>query len=480
MKWILNIGILFFAAQSVGQVAFYNRYTGSNFDQGRGMVQLPDDGYAVTGSHAAFNASSNAYIIRIADNGDYLWSKTYGTSGTERGQRIFYEQGTGFWVMGYANNPQTASFDFYAFQTDEDGELLWESNYGTADWERLWDAVRLDNGDFILVGEKTGDLSDNEDMFLVRITENGDEVWTQTFSTSGKDIAYAVNIMNDTTILIAGEMQDLAGLGRPTILSMHIDGTLNWQQFYDAQGEGFFRGVQFFEDRIYACGGVVPDGDELMSIYMIRAMNNGNVEFFHVSPADGDEYLSAMHVADEHSFYVVMISNAPQRNVYPEGVDQFLLKYHTLLFWNGLSRSFSGFNDDIAYQVIGTSDDGAALVSTVSDNWFASSQGSMICVAKVGPNGETATLTTTSPILSSPELEATTFRVYPNPFQEQLHVEIPHGLIGAYELQDATGKRLQSGVIQDVIHTQELPTGIYFLRLFIGNEIAVMRLVKTN
>lgn len=477
MKWSLLI-VLLPCYLAVGQVSFYNRYTGSSFDEGRGLVQLPDDGYAVTGSHSAFNASSNAYIMRLDENGDYLWSKTYGSSGIERGQRIFHETGVGFWVMGFANNPQTASFDFYAFHTDEDGELIWESNYGTPDWEKLWDAVRLSNGDFILVGEKTGDLSDNEDMYLVRITESGDEVWSQSFTSVGKDVAYAVNSMNDTTVLVAGEMMDAVGVQRPTILSMHIDGTVNWQQFYDGQGEGFFRGVQFFQDRIYACGGIIPDGDELMSIYMIRAFDSGNVEFFHVSPADGDEYLSAMNVVDEDNFYVSMITDAPQRDVYPEGVDQFLLKYHTFLFWNGFSRSFSGVNDDIAYQLISTSDDAVAMVSTVSDSWYLSTQGSMICVVKIGPNGETATLTTTDPILSSPEISFKELRVFPNPFEEVLNIELPSGLTGKYTLYDATGKIAQYGAIQSTLFVGDLSNGVYILELSFGLETARLRLVK--
>ncbi|MGP1460272.1 MAG: BspA family leucine-rich repeat surface protein [Bacteroides sp.] len=58
--------------------------------------------------------------------------------------------------------------------------------------------------------------------------------------------------------------------------------------------------------------------------------------------------------------------------------------------------------------------------------------------------------------------------VAPNPFSTQLHVENPAGVMGRYELVNASGVVVRSGVLAGTdlfIDTATLPAGIYFVRL---------------
>ena len=58
--------------------------------------------------------------------------------------------------------------------------------------------------------------------------------------------------------------------------------------------------------------------------------------------------------------------------------------------------------------------------------------------------------------------------VAPNPFTAQLHVENPAGVMGRYELVNASGVVVRSGVLAGTelfIDTETLPVGIYFVRL---------------
>jgi hypothetical protein len=60
-------------------------------------------------------------------------------------------------------------------------------------------------------------------------------------------------------------------------------------------------------------------------------------------------------------------------------------------------------------------------------------------------------------------------RVFPNPATEQIHVEPEPGMPGAeFTLQDGLGRVWKSGRVEQegkTIQVEELPAGVYFLKL---------------
>ncbi len=144
------ISVLLCCSSIHAQEAFYRTYAGSSFDEGHGIAQLADSGYIITGSTAGFSEASDVFLTRLNKFGEFEWSKKFGGANSERGKRVFYEEGVGFWCAGYSNSLTAQSFDFYMFKTDLDGQLEWETVMGTPDWERLYDVIRLPNGDFVL------------------------------------------------------------------------------------------------------------------------------------------------------------------------------------------------------------------------------------------------------------------------------------------------------------------------------------------
>jgi hypothetical protein len=73
-------------------------------------------------------------------------------------------------------------------------------------------------------------------------------------------------------------------------------------------------------------------------------------------------------------------------------------------------------------------------------------------------------------------------KVYPIPFKDQLHVQMPHLMAGKIELIDALGKTVAVKVVQNganyMLDTREIPSGVYLL-IFTGtSDRKIMRVVK--
>ena len=74
----------------------------------------------------------------------------------------------------------------------------------------------------------------------------------------------------------------------------------------------------------------------------------------------------------------------------------------------------------------------------------------------------------------------TTLVVAPNPFSEQLRVN-NNELQGQYELLNTSGQQIYKGELQKgetIIHTEELATGVYLLRIRVGNKAKILKVVK--
>ena len=367
MKRILTLLLLFFAYSAIGQIAFYKTYTGSAFDEGQGIVQLPDSSYATTGSSAAFSElSGQAYLMLVDSLGNHLWTKSYGGNGSDWGRRVFHKPGDGFVIAGYTSTTDDGSFNYYIIETDESGNLLFEKNFGTSGWERLWDALMLDDEGLILVGETEGQDSELKDMYIVRTDELGDTVWTKTFSTQYDDVAYAIEKINDTTVVIGGDSWE-NDEPRSTIINMHINGEVNWQTYYGDTVETGIRDIKYFNNNIYAGGYIIPMNKEDWDIWALKTDMSGVFIKDMTDDLAGTDYLSAIAVKSVTDLFISICSDSPDLGVFSEGTDVFVMKFHTDLYFNNFSEGFSGQNPDYINQMINTIDDGIGFIGTCAD-----------------------------------------------------------------------------------------------------------------
>ena len=136
---------------------------------------------------------SDFWLVKINENGDLLWEKTFGSSGPELYLAKVCEDSEG--NILFIGESQTEALDRYFIsmvKLDATGEILWEkefySEYGMN--LRLKD-VEVKNKDVVII-------SDDEGMMMIqRIDENGELVWGKSLDNIG--IGYS----EDARILVS-------------------------------------------------------------------------------------------------------------------------------------------------------------------------------------------------------------------------------------------------------------------------------------
>lgn len=480
MRIKLTIALLIITATVKSQIAFYNTYASSSFDEGHGLVQLADSSYLITGSTASFTGFSDIFVTHLTKNGTFDWSKQFGGENNDRGRRIFYDDTTGIWCFGTSNSPGAQSYDFYMANADEFGNQQWETFIGTSDWEYLSDAIRLVNGDFILTGQSSGSNSLGDDGYLARVDMSGSIVWEIQLQTAEDDKLNAIANLNDSVFVIGGQSFN-GDTQAAFLLAFSIDGDTLWHQYYEPLLVGEIHGISIFENEIYAVGGLTGTGETKPDLWMLRTDSQGNIIYDHLDVRDETAYFSKVQMVGDGRLYTSLISDSPSFNPFTNGVDFFFMKYHQNLFWNGVSQSFSGVNDDMVHQMIQTNDNGIALIGTVSDDRTMDSPGTHITVIKIGPSDEIVPTPTTDQLVSIKPAESTEISVYPNPFNEYVNINMPAFVKGNFEIIGLDGRIVLNGTLNNnQIATDQLKDGIYMLKIKLGGELITKKLLKAS
>jgi len=111
-----------------------------------------------------------------------------------------------------AGSKQNNGYDFHLVKLNQQGQEVWEKYFSGFNHDYLSATVTTQDGGFLLAGtsysgkglDKKEDSKGGSDIWLIRINEFGDELWQKTLGSSSDDEARAVIQTTDLGFFIAG------------------------------------------------------------------------------------------------------------------------------------------------------------------------------------------------------------------------------------------------------------------------------------
>lgn len=163
----------------------------------RAVIEVSTGGYLVVGTHRGSSLRPDIFLVRTDANGDVLWEQVHGTSGDAETLGCVLETPDGGFLASGRFATSSGNFtnppDFYAVKISANGDFLWGQTYGgeLADFGGCLTAAP--EGGYVLAGF----TNDGNDVMLVKIDEDGNELWQNTISlpgaqtTAGNIVPYA-------------------------------------------------------------------------------------------------------------------------------------------------------------------------------------------------------------------------------------------------------------------------------------------------
>ena len=266
-------------------------------------VAITDDNHYIVGGHTGILPDFQAYLLKLDENGDTLWTRTVGGAQTQYVQDVLQTNDSGYLFCGASND--IGNYQFYLVKTDSVGNLLWTREYGDSGWDWIYGAVEIDDGSIIFAGysnlpafsislmkvDAFGDslwyrnlgsgeardiiaLSDGgfllgcwvaADFALIKTDANGNEEWRQSYG--GKDL-WRMTQCADGGILMVG--QEFGGVANEWLYIVRTNASYDslWSITWDIpHGSDWCRGVVETPDGGFAISGYVYTLDE---VYLFR------------------------------------------------------------------------------------------------------------------------------------------------------------------------------------------------------------------
>lgn len=178
--------------------------TGNNI--GNCVRQTSDNGYVLLGeTNGSGNGGKDFYLVRTNQDGDTLWTKTYGGQMDEIGKSIDLTVDGGFILLGYE---AFSGGDIILIKVDQFGNELWNYSYGDSGSEEGHSISQTDDNGFIISGRKYNSLTGNDDMYSLKLDEFGSLQWDKTFPNGIISDAYSVQQTDDGGYVMLGSTVD--------------------------------------------------------------------------------------------------------------------------------------------------------------------------------------------------------------------------------------------------------------------------------
>ncbi|MEN8886756.1 MAG: hypothetical protein ABF246_10225 [Winogradskyella sp.] len=266
---------------STGNILWQKSFGYEGADSGISVIQTHDLGYLVSGildvtasggegntsRTASRHAGGDYWVVKLNANGDIEWSKFFGGNLTDTPEGIIQTNDNGFIIVGGSDSTDTnissniGSYDFWVIRISQTGELIWEKSYGGDEIDEARAITASGDGNYIIAGDtrsNTNDVSNNNgaaDLWVIKITPQGDLIWEKTIGGTSFDVARAITKTQDNSFLLAGssrssnlDVSENKGQNDAWALKISSEGNLLWETTIGGSNIDFAYGIAELND----------------------------------------------------------------------------------------------------------------------------------------------------------------------------------------------------------------------------------------
>ncbi len=196
-----------------GEVIWSNNFGGTNSD-GFFKVENAHNGGVIACGFSFTNSSGAPTMMAVLTNslGTKEWMKTYASGSYSQAFSIIKQADSGYVLAGYIQKNTTSDRDIYIVRINNEGKEIWSRQYGAKTatpqdtlYDEAYNIVAAPGGGYFITGSINGYRNCCGKVFLMKIAENGDSLWTKIYKYG---IGYSIVSNPDGGAVIGGTIQE--------------------------------------------------------------------------------------------------------------------------------------------------------------------------------------------------------------------------------------------------------------------------------
>jgi uncharacterized delta-60 repeat protein len=288
-------------ADADGTELWRRTYGGHAGDECLSMAQTFDGGYILAGVTESFGAGYyDFWLVKTDENGDSLWSRTFGTSNAELCYSVQQTSDSGYILAG------RAGWDFWLLKTDPQGDHSWDHTYGGQGSNFCYSVEQTSDGGYILAGTTDSFGAGSKDFWVVRADANGDSLWSRSFGGSDYDVGRCVKQTSDGGYVVAGEVRSFGvEFAAFWLIRLNADGDSLWSRIYEGPGWDFCQSIDITADGGYVLAGECwPSGEGSSDFWVVRTDENGTPLWNGSFGGSGSEYCRSVQQTSDGGYFL--------------------------------------------------------------------------------------------------------------------------------------------------------------------------------
>lgn len=294
-----------------GDSLWSRTFSGPRRDHCSSIQQTTDGGYVLAGDTRSFGAGENDFwLIKTDSTGDSLWSRTYGGEDAEIFEAVLQTTDGGFMMAGETFSYGSGNSDVWFVKTNASGDSLWSRTYGGSDWEDCHSLQPTTDGGYILAGSVT---SSNiyYNMLLIKTDSEGNQIWTRTVDTGVSDRCYSVWQTTDGGYILGGERITSTNNSDILIVKISAEGDSLWSRIFGGSQSDKCECVQQTSDGGYVfVGNTFSYGSGASDIWLLRTNADGDSLWSRTFGGASEENCSWIEQMLDGSFALLGWSNS--------------------------------------------------------------------------------------------------------------------------------------------------------------------------
>ncbi|MGG8495835.1 fibronectin type III domain-containing protein [Tenacibaculum sp. TC6] len=251
--WIVKLN-------EAGDIQWKTTVGGNKDDIVEGITATSDGGCVVAGFSSSdeigVNGQSDAWVVKLDTDGNVEWHTHFGEAKRDLAYAITETDDGGYMAVG-ATETANGTRDILVVKLNEDGNVLWSKTFGGSKNEWGNSIQKTASGEYLIGGSSDssdGEVTDNNgssDAWFIKLNASGNIIWTKTFGGTDSDFINEVCPTSDNgCIAVGGSRSSNADFSENHggtdfwVVKLNAAGTIEWHKQYGGTGNDYAYSVQ--------------------------------------------------------------------------------------------------------------------------------------------------------------------------------------------------------------------------------------------
>lgn len=305
-----------------GNLLFEKKYGGEKAEEGRSLLATQDGNFLLLGTTTASNGEKDIYLLKVDRQGNELWQKTFGGPAPDTPASIIETSQGQYCLAATTESFGAGARDIYLLWLDQSGNPIREKTFGGPDIDGSTALSELADQQILLYGYTKNFGASSRDLYLLRLSAEGDSLWSQRYGGVGYEESQAFAPLADGGFVLCGHSASTAPEHNMIGIRLDANGEQLWSNDY---------------------GGEAHDGGEALLINAVgqfvfvgrsRSFGTGERDVFMVTTSAAGEVLAEVVIGGEENDWAEAIVErgdyyylAGHTETASQGKEIYLVKY---------------------------------------------------------------------------------------------------------------------------------------------------------